>query len=586
VDTIKGHLQPITVAWTDIEYTSSNDWIGVWASTEHYTLFQAPLKFKFVCEVCRNHSLVPPVFPPVNGSVDFIMQNYREDLVFIYVHGSSQYPESIARSQVITVANPQLPQGGHLSFVEGADGRIDHSRMRIQWSSAPVDAPVVKWGASSGKYTLSSHYSNPANVSTVPYTKDDMCDTEVQPAGLHGFFPPPSNHTAVMYKLKPDTRYYYVYGSEAGGFSPERSFVSAPLPSPTHRTVIAAFGDMGNTEQDGSYHHSWDFGDKGEIPSQNTTNRIADDKDAEFVLHIGDISYACGFLSEWDNFFAMVEPVATSKPWMVGIGNHEQGFSKSWIPGTDSGGECGVPYNANFPWASQNPEAPFQEREPWYEIVYGSVHTIVMSTEHDFTPGSPQYAWIERALANVDRTVTPWLMVAGHRPMYVDSDYVGPATAKLKEYMEDLFVKYKVDVCIWGHNHSYQRSCLVQNNGTCVKGLDRAGVHLNATPVSVRMDSENPMVGKDEQTSSVNAQGKDGCAPHGILQLVIGMAGYDLNGLSDVPPAWAEVTNNSTWGYLNMDFMSPTELKTQFISDQDGSVVDEYVLKKDPCDAQ
>ena len=75
----------------------------------------------------------------------------------------------------------------------------------------------------------------------------------------------------------------------------------------------------------------------------------------------------------------------------------------------------------------------------------------------------------------------------------------------------------------------------------------------------------------------------DGCAPHGILQLVIGMAGYDLNGLSDVPPAWAEVTNNSTWGYLNMDFMSPTELKTQFISDQDGSVVDEYVLKKDPC---
>ena len=215
-----------------------------------------------------------------------------------------------------------------------------------------------------------------------------------------------------------------------------------------------------------------------------------------------------------------------------------------------------------------------------------SVHTIVMSTEHDFTPGSPQYAWIERALANVDRTVTPWLMVAGHRPMYVDSDYVGPATAKLKEYMEDLFVKYKVDVCIWGHNHSYQRSCLVQNNGTCVKGLDRAGVHLNATPVSVRMDSENPMVGKDEQTSSVNAQGKDGCAPHGILQLVIGMAGYDLNALSDVPPAWAEVTNNSTWGYLNMDFMSPTELKTQFISDQDGSVVDEYVLKKDPCDAQ
>ena len=371
VDTIHGHLQPITVSWTDVEYTSANDWIGVWPANTKYTLFEAPLKFKFVCEPCQNASIVPPILPPVNGSIDFIMQNYREDLVFIYVHGTSQYPESIARSQVVTVANPQMPQGGHLSFVEGANGRVDHYRMRIQWSSAPVDKPVVKWGTKSGQYTMSSQYTNPSNVPVVPYTQADMCDTDVQPAGLHGFFPPPSNHTVVMYKLEPETRYYYVYGSDEGGFSPERSFVSAPLPSPSHRTVIAAFGDMGNTEADGSYHHSWDFDDKGEIPSQNTTNQIAANKDAEFVLHIGDISYACGFLSEWDNFFAMVAPVATSKAWMTAIGNHEQGFSKSWIPGTDSGGECGVPYNANFPWASQNPLSSFQERQPWYEIVYG-----------------------------------------------------------------------------------------------------------------------------------------------------------------------------------------------------------------------
>ena len=154
--------------------------------------------------------------------------------------------------------------------------------------------------------------------------------------------------------------------------------------------------------------------------------------------------------------------------------------------------------------------------------------------------------------------------------MYVDSDFVGPATPLLKQHLESLFVKYKVDVCIWGHNHSYQRSCLVRNNGTCVNGLSRAGAHLNLTPTAVEADKS------DEQS-------QDGCAPHGILQLVIGMAGYELNELSEVPPSWAEVTSNSTWGYLNMDFMSPTQLKTQFISDQDGSVVDEYVLKKDPC---
>ena len=162
VDTIQGHLQPITVTWTDVEYTSAYDWIGVWPSTDHYTLFEAPLKFKFVCEECQNSSIVPPVFPPVNGSVDFIMQNYRKDLVFIYVHGTSQYPESIARSQIVTVANPQLPRGGHLSFLHGADGRVDHSRMRTRWSSAPVDKPVVRWGCNRANTPYGA--TNPPNV--------------------------------------------------------------------------------------------------------------------------------------------------------------------------------------------------------------------------------------------------------------------------------------------------------------------------------------------------------------------------------------------------------------------------------------
>ena len=91
-----------------------------------------------------------------------------------------------------------------------------------------MDKPVVRWGTKSGEYTMSSHYTNPPNVPLTPYTKDDMCDSDVQPAGLHGFFPPPSNHTAVMYKLEPETRYYCVW-LRSGWLFTERSFVSARL---------------------------------------------------------------------------------------------------------------------------------------------------------------------------------------------------------------------------------------------------------------------------------------------------------------------------------------------------------------------
>merc|ERR1712166_1508383 len=254
----------------------------------------------------------------------------------------------------------------------------------------------------------------------------------------------------------------------------------------------------GNVESDGSYHHSWDFHDRGEIPSSNTTKLIGADKDIDMVLHIGDISYACGFLSEWDNFFTMIEPVSTKVPWMTAIGNHEQGWSGSTpFPGTDSGGECGVPYNAYFPFASQNPSSPFPDREPWYDFSYGSVHFVVFSTEHDFASGSSQHAWLEETLASVDRKLTPWLVIAGHRPMYVDTAWPG-ADGPLRAALEAMFQKYKVDVAIWGHNHSYQRSCSV-NNMTCVdekfkkekcRALKKLKKNNNTTQTDVVTSSE------------------------------------------------------------------------------------------------
>ena len=53
----------------------------------------------------------------------------------------------------------------------------------------------------------------------------------------------------------------------------------------------------------------------------------------------------------------------------------------------------------------------------WYRygFDYGSVHFVLMSTEHNFTQGSPQYKFLENHLASVNRTLTPWLIFGGHR---------------------------------------------------------------------------------------------------------------------------------------------------------------------------
>ena len=39
------------------------------------------------------------------------------------------------------------------------------------------------------------------------------------------------------------------------------------------------------------------------------------------------------------------------------------------------------------------------------------------ATEHLFEPGSPQHAWLEADLAAVDRSITPWVILGGHRPV-------------------------------------------------------------------------------------------------------------------------------------------------------------------------
>jgi len=54
---------------------------------------------------------------------------------------------------------------------------------------------------------------------------------------------------------------------------------------------------------------------------------IASDVDSNninSVFHIGDISYATGFLAEWDFFLYLINRVASKVSYMTAIGNHER----------------------------------------------------------------------------------------------------------------------------------------------------------------------------------------------------------------------------------------------------------------------
>jgi len=72
---------------------------------------------------------------------------------------------------------------------------------------------------------------------------------------------------------------------------------------------------MGKAEADGSNEFS-DF----QPGSLNTTYQIIRDlEDIDMVVHIGDICYADGYLSQWDQFTAQIEPIASRVPYMIGL---------------------------------------------------------------------------------------------------------------------------------------------------------------------------------------------------------------------------------------------------------------------------
>lgn len=57
-----------------------------------------------------------------------------------------------------------------------------------------------------------------------------------------------------------------------------------------------------------------------EPASLNTTYQVAKDlRNIDMVIHIGDLSYANGYLSQWDQFTAQIEPIASTVPYMVGM---------------------------------------------------------------------------------------------------------------------------------------------------------------------------------------------------------------------------------------------------------------------------
>lgn len=188
------------------------------------------------------------------------------------------------------------------------------------------------------------------------------------------------------------------------------------------------------------------------------------------------------------------------------------------------------------------------------------IHFVGMSTEHDYTIGSEQYEWLVNDLASVDRTITPWIIFGGHRPMYINSNYAGSVTSdqtvmnNLIYHIEPLLWKYRVNLAFWGHNHVVQRHSAIYNRTVVQRSVQKYGPYGSGVATAWHSD------------------------PQATVHMVIGTAGakFTVNYMEPYPE-WNEQVFYR-FGYAVVETVNSSYLSWEWIGALDNVVYDRMVI--------
>ena len=533
-------------------YPQYGDWIGAYDATVADFYETVPVKYGW-CDDSINSDYQSSG----SGTLRFNMTNLRGPIGFYYFKDSIGHNKQRMNVSAVNLTfhnnNEQLrprvvPTGNTNTYT-------------IVWSSYSNTQPVIKWSTTEAGLATASQISG----SLDRIAQDELCGA---PANTYGWRDMGQINYADMSGMDAlaGTKIYYTFGDAASDTWSSRNWEFYIPPAngtqPTGRgTSLVLFDDLGRGSNDDAF--TWEHYGR---PSYNTTVRVGhliSTGAVDAVYHGGDISYAVGYEAVWDFFLAMLSPMSASVPYFTTMGNHESDWpsSASFYTGTDSGGECGISAFKLIP----QPE-PATVNAPWWSYDIGLIHIIGISSEHNYTKGSPQYHWLESDLAAVDRSKTPWIIFGGHRSMYINSNY-GPydngvykpssdiAVSDLMiENLEPLLYKYRVNLGFYGHMHSVQRQSAVYQK-------------------KVVQRYENRTIDGD-----IWAYHED---PQATVQMVIGTGGANvMDNYNETTPDFCE-KYFSLYGYTIVEAVNSTYLEWKWYQSSDNEILDRMVITQE-----
>ena len=387
---------------------------------------------------------------------------------------------SLLSCPISTLTGSNSPEQIHISLSQ------DESQMQVIWATETQTGSEVEWG-------LDGSLDNSAMGEETCYDHDMVF------------------HSGVMTGLEIASNYSYRVG-DGNDWSDVYTFMTRDVSSDF---TFLAFGDHGLSSE-----------------AMDTTTMVGD-SGADFLILSGDISYANGEQSVWDDYLNSNQGVMSNMPWMMVPGNHEN------EPGYEF-----TAYETRFEYPSSSGS------DYWHSFDYGPIHFTGFSTEHDYSAGSEQYQWLAADLADAvqNREQIPWIIVYGHKPMYTShGDATHDEDAELRADLEALFVESGVDLIFWGHDHFYERTWPV---------ID--------AEVQQRGDSEN---------------GKVFSGAHAPIHLIVGTAGRGEYDYSDEQPPWSAYREQS-YGIVKVSVdITGESLQVDYVR-QSGEIGDTFTLRQ------
>ena len=322
-------------------------------------------------------------------------------------------------------------------------------------SSALATTDEIHWTVI-GPTSVTFDWRGPLSENSIRYGLDAGSYTKSVTA-----LPPPGNCTpwsspgpfweARLTGLSPDTLYHY---SIANG--PDHTFRTPPLPGASSFVVLAQ-ADIGESTSYGTM-----------LPVQQL---MAQERDARFVLMVGDLSYGRSHgAAKDDQHFNDVMLWSQDVAYMPAWGNNEYDIPPENVDDLRN-------FEGRFEFANPRSSPGTQGNsscgEDWYWFDYGNVRFIAYPE-----PWTGAVAdWTSQATPLMDAAQADpnirFIVTFGHRPAYSSGHHPGEGPLKASlDALSSTHSKYVLNVN--GHSHNYERTHPQDGSG----GHQNGAVHV------------------------------------------------------------------------------------------------------------